>query len=606
MKRWLLMAFLLLAAKVHAANVLYLSSDAGDYIGGGKQLTLAEPAYTFQAFSNYLSVNGSDAWSVAFSGPAGAKLSKGSYPLARRAAFAGPKNPGLDVAGAGRSCVNLTGSFVVLEVEYDSSGDFSKLAADFIQHCEGDKAALRGAIRFNSSVAYDAPVFYSIALASPVNVIEGGQVALTADESFGLGGMLSAASWKQISGTPVVMLDNGSGQASFVAPPVGKGGEDLQFSLSVEWSAGTTSMQNPDQTVRIHVASKADPQTYVSLSSDAGDLIGQGKTQTLLPENFDFKVSKNVGNGVSLTLNGETSWALDFVNGSKTALTVGNYTNASRYPFNDNANGLDVSGDGRNCKTLTGSFKVLDIAYSGDTLSRLALDFEQYCDGNTSAALRGKVRINYASGSTIVANAGPTQTVQAGKPVKLDGQASRSASGAALAAYLWTQLSGTPVNLQNPAAAIASFTAPNIAVAETLVFRLEVKDQDGTTASANVSVNVMPAGPFSAISSRQGDNLTLAAVVQPPASQVGSNGNVYVVAVVNDQWWGYDGKGWAPFAGTNQPPAYAGVLGSSVQVPLLDNADVRGLSGVRVMVGYGVSVYEMMLAQRFAQVYTID
>lgn len=74
------------------------------------------------------------------------------------------------------------------------------------------------------------------------------------------------------------------------------------------------------------------------------------------------------------------------------------YENATRYPFQSpTLPGLDVSGDGRGCNTLTGRFDILEISYASGQISSFAADFEQHCEGGTPA-LFGSVRYNASVG----------------------------------------------------------------------------------------------------------------------------------------------------------------------------------------------------------------
>lgn len=88
------------------------------------------------------------------------------------------------------------------------------------------------------------------------------------------------------------------------------------------------------------------------------------------------------------------------------------------------------------------------------------------------------------------ANAGPDQTVAAGSTVTLAG--SGSDADGAIAAYQWAQTSGTDVSLSNTDQAAVSFVAPESDMAVTLTFRLSVTDNNGATASDDVSVTVQP------------------------------------------------------------------------------------------------------------------
>ncbi|HVU51483.1 MAG TPA: hypothetical protein VHL80_12395 [Polyangia bacterium] len=67
------------------------------------------------------------------------------------------------------------------------------------------------------------------------------------------------------------------------------------------------------------------------------------------------------------------------------------YTNAERAPFASPGHpGLEISGDGRGCNTLSGSFQVEDIQWSDTTLKSFTATFEQHCEEGANA-LRGCV-----------------------------------------------------------------------------------------------------------------------------------------------------------------------------------------------------------------------
>ena len=94
-------------------------------------------------------------------------------------------------------------------------------------------------------------------------------------------------------------------------------------------------------------------------------------------------------------------------------------------------------------------------------------------------------------GSLPDAKAGVDQTVNPGDSVTLNGSASSDADGL-LSKYLWEQVGGTRVKLNNPAAAITSFIAT--VNAEVLSFRLTVTDSDNNTDTDIVNV-VVKANP---------------------------------------------------------------------------------------------------------------
>lgn len=89
-----------------------------------------------------------------------------------------------------------------------------------------------------------------------------------------------------------------------------------------------------------------------------------------------------------------------------------------------------------------------------------------------------------------VADAGSDQSVDEQSLVTLSGSATDG--DGTIAAFAWTQLSGTSVTLVAADTASASFTAPTLLAAETLQFQLSVTDNEGGTASDTVKVTVNP------------------------------------------------------------------------------------------------------------------
>ena len=141
---------------------LYFRSDTGDGIGGGQRFlgrsdtATVGPAYGIYG-ATYLraylpTFDGvTDNWELDIAGNDGRAIHVGTYDSAARAPFHGGAN-GLAFSGDGRGCNTLTGSFEVLDVAYDNSGNVTRLAVDFVQHCEGSTSALYGSLRFHSAV----------------------------------------------------------------------------------------------------------------------------------------------------------------------------------------------------------------------------------------------------------------------------------------------------------------------------------------------------------------------------------------------------------------------------------------------------------------------
>jgi hypothetical protein len=90
-----------------------------------------------------------------------------------------------------------------------------------------------------------------------------------------------------------------------------------------------------------------------------------------------------------------------------------------------------------------------------------------------------------------VANAGPDNTVDMGQTVTLNGSGTATPPKT-ITSYLWTQVAGTTVPLDNDALASPTFTAPDnvLRIGEVLRFQLTVTDNESLTASDNVDIIV--------------------------------------------------------------------------------------------------------------------
>ena len=93
-----------------------------------------------------------------------------------------------------------------------------------------------------------------------------------------------------------------------------------------------------------------------------------------------------------------------------------------------------------------------------------------------------------------IVDAGPPQSVAALDVVTLSAQAS-DADGT-IASLSWLQLSGEPVTLSQASTLSASFVAPDRPTAQTLIFRLIVSDELGSTAHSDVEITVSAGSPL--------------------------------------------------------------------------------------------------------------
>lgn len=478
------------AACADAATLLSLDSH-GDFIGQGVVDVFDESDGTFTLASPDLRSivfefvgDGNVAYGLIFQAPEGQALAPGNYEDAYLWQDDSPLNPNVQAFSFGHTCTANLGRFVVRELVRDSgSGQVTSFAADFEHYCSFGALDLPlfGSLRFRSDVPLD--------LAEPTAAAGADQVALERDavvldgrHSMPGSSAITTWHWRQISGPPVTLTDPDASIASFMAPAVAAPGEMLQFELQ---TANGNGLADTD-VVDVFVQNRISPRNFALLIGDGA--IGELPTNQqllLLPQDGLFDVA-DFGEGRSkmhLRWRGiGYDWFFNLID--DIPLAVGHYDVDSDL----GQPRTDVTAAFTGCgNRVQGSFDILDIAFSGDLVSRIALNFVQYCDF-LPVPLRGKVRFNVAIPD---ANAGPDLDVEGGSPVALSSTASRSAVGV-LEEFRWRQISGPVVTLQGASLASASFTAPNVAATTTLTFELTVIDDRGIDDSDIVAVEVTP------------------------------------------------------------------------------------------------------------------
>jgi hypothetical protein len=152
-------------------------------------------------------------------------------------------------------------------------------------------------------------------------------------------------------------------------------------------------------TLALAACSAAGQTTAFYFISSPTSWVGHGETRLVLPSEASFAATRNVYNGVSLSINtGDPHfiWLLDFNAPNRVPLAVGTYLNAIRYPsYPPSLPGLNFSYDGRGDNTLTGYFDILEIQYgSGNSIVSFAADFVQYDEGNMDWWNQGSIRFN--------------------------------------------------------------------------------------------------------------------------------------------------------------------------------------------------------------------
>ncbi len=132
--------------------------------------------------------------------------------------------------------------------------------------------------------------------------------------------------------------------------------------------------------------------TQITLQSDPGDPIGQGRAYAYTLANARIQLTQQAGR-LSVVVTGDEDWQGDFQIPAGVTPMVARYDGVPRYPQADAARAsMRWFGGGRGCATSTGWFAVdhVDLSSSGHPHA-LVLRFERRCDGAT-AALRGEIR----------------------------------------------------------------------------------------------------------------------------------------------------------------------------------------------------------------------
>ena len=132
-------------------------------------------------------------------------------------------------------------------------------------------------------------------------------------------------------------------------------------------------------------------ETTITLQSDAGDFIGQGQTYSYTPETSSIQVNYTT-NFLRVAVVG--AWIGEFwIPGNATTLQDGTYTGAVLYPSQDAAKPqMNWSSQDRDCTSVTGSFTLQNVRYTGGNLRDFDLTFEQHCNG-AAPALRGTIHV---------------------------------------------------------------------------------------------------------------------------------------------------------------------------------------------------------------------
>jgi hypothetical protein len=419
----LAIAFLALDAPATRAETrLHMESDPGDYIGAGQTWDYTPDNITFSLNGNRgfagVQLSGSTFWNLEFAAPQGAGLDPGSYPDATRWPFQAPDEPGLNVSGDGRGCNQLTGSFQIKRITFGASDQPTSLWAQFEQHCEGGRPALRGDVRINVDIAVEviAPFGRSTARGQELAFDVSARSATGLPLTLGATGLPAGADFD----------NHGNGTGTFRWTP----GIDQIGRVAVTFTASDGQGGSDASVTTIEVIG----ETSLTMRGDPGDVLGQNQSYFFTPEVGDFTAFENFDGTVSVRFDAQPlrEWNLQFRAAGPfgTDLSPGFYPGArsesffgdSTHPF------LSVSGKGRSCNGGEGAFHVKRLVLgAGNTVESLWIVFSERCAG-LDAALHGDVRIN--ADVRIAVSAPLERTLLRGQTVLFEVTGTRADSGA--------------------------------------------------------------------------------------------------------------------------------------------------------------------------------
>lgn len=121
----------------------------------------------------------------------------------------------------------------------------------------------------------------------------------------------------------------------------------------------------------------------------------------------------------------------------------------------------------------------------------IPLTFQLTVTDSNGATATSTVNVTlYGVDRPLSVSAGPNQTVNRGANVSFTTTNTDLNPQATITSYVWTQIAGPAVVLNNPNTATPSFTAPTVVADTVLTFRLTITDSIGATATTKVNVLV--------------------------------------------------------------------------------------------------------------------
>ena len=291
-------------------------------------------------------------------------------------------------------------------------------------------------------------------------------------------GYIASYRWTQIQGTSVVFTDTSSASIQLSAPSLSTD-ETLRFAITVTDNLGAIAqdevsiqIQNINQLPLLNAGldRDVDEQTVVILTAQASDPDGTISR---------FHWEQLTGTPVSLT----------------------------------------------NALTASVQFTTPDLANDEVSTFRITVTDDQGATTSDEITLQIHAQATVPPANTApVVSAGADQLIHEKSLVTLT--ASASDVDGSVIQYQWQQTGGTSVLLNNGDQATATFTAPDVAADETYRFTITVTDDDGSTASDEISVQITHINQAPSVNAGGDQTVSEQSLVTLSASALDSDGQI--------------------------------------------------------------------------------
>ena len=489
------------AINVMAADFVWIKSDDGSPIADGGEAfydpTNAALTVTRNARNgfdvSYTPIDNLTNYVINFSGPDMTEIVAGQYDGVQRFPFEEPGHPGVYYIGPGSCGGNEQGSFLVHEVVYLGDGSVDSLALDLTLYCGNSLRKSDIYIRINSNVPAGPVGPIAIAGADQI-VLPNTDVTLDASNSYSTDAEAFTYQWQQIEGTPVNLTGVDQASPTFTTPPITSSYELLRFQITI---IDTLNRQSTD-TVTVAVSESLQSRTEMLIRTNTSDWLGRVVEESIDQSVIPWRIIRMGNNGIKISADclnappnttcsshsdppGFELWTADYsepaIGSSDAGYSLSTFIDDATIRLN---NGCAIS-----------HYHILDVAYKENgAVDRLAVNFYSDCQNGMQGFMRINSALPYMPNYPLV-SAGRDRVYFSGETVTLAGTHTWDTNLPAVN-YVWRQISGLAVTIDNPNSPVTSFTAPNVAMSDgDMVFELSVTNEQGQVRTDTVDIRIL-------------------------------------------------------------------------------------------------------------------